>query len=209
MLTYLMPFIFYLAWQEKLGQTVCSESDRSGLWTLSVKGQTQLTQSCQGPQRTQQSKQSWQRRGDKETVSMTEDRLLFSCCRLDYPWVPSAEAVLPDDQRGKCDTEWLENKCIVPCLSFLSMTSSHFPPTFSLVLSNYRCIGHKAEWLRCHCCYAWYSSKSSPWEHGPLRNIGKYSFRLTPFLPLSNCAKPTTTTPLQPLIQKRSSDWTV
>lgn len=28
-----------------------------------------------------------------------------------------------------------ENKCIVPCLSFLSMTSSHFPPTFSLVLS--------------------------------------------------------------------------
>lgn len=28
-----------------------------------------------------------------------------------------------------------ENKCIVPCLSFLSKTTSHFPSTFSLVLS--------------------------------------------------------------------------
>lgn len=120
-------------------------------------------------------------------------------------------------QCWSCTSWWPEGKvwhwmvgginALFPAFPFSPWPVPTFPPTFSLVLS---CIGHKAKWLRCHCCYAWYSSKSGPWEHGTLRNIGKYSFRLTPFLPLSNSAKPTTaTTPLQPLIQKRSSDWTV
>lgn len=70
-----------------------------------------------------------------------------------------------------------------PSPPFLSLHGLLFGP-----FPNGWCISHKAERLR--CCYAGFSSKCGPWKHGALRNTGKYSFRLTPFLPLSDSSAP-------------------
>lgn len=83
-----------------------------------------------------------------------------------------------------------------PC----SITSSHFPLAFSPVLPpatsaevwhNSPDISQEADWTWCCCCYACRCPvlrRPQPWEHGALRNVSKYSFRLTPFLPLSSKA---------------------
>lgn len=57
-------------------------------------------------------------------------------------------------------------------------------------------------------CYAWCCSvlwRPKPWERGALRNVGKYSFRLTPFLPLSGSAA--TPTPLHNLGYTTAEAW--
>lgn len=136
MLTYLMPFIFYLAWQEKLGQTVlCSESYRSGLWNLGVKGQRTWLTAVRDL--TKHNKAS---RADGDGA--TKRQLAWQMTGFSFPvaiYITHESPVLKLYflmTRGESVTlnGW-ENKCIVPRLSFLSMTSSHFLPTFSLVLS--------------------------------------------------------------------------
>lgn len=85
-----------------------------------------------------------------------------------------------------------------PC----SMSSSQFPLAFSPVFPWTTGAGvwhtscdksQEAGWLWCCRCYAWCCSvlrRPKPWEHGALRNVSKYSFRLPPFLPLSSQAAP-------------------
>lgn len=102
-----------------------------------------------------------------------------------------------------------------PC----SITSFHFPLGFSPVFPwatgtevwhNSLDISQEADWPWCCCCYAWRCSvlrRPQPWEHGPLRNVSKYSFRLTPFLPLSSLGSYTTSPPQLGIRRTVTSRW--
>lgn len=108
-----------------------------------------------------------------------------------------AAAALPG---GKCDEVWLGGQ-MNPLLlvSFCLTTSFHFPLMFSLVLPRVtNCVdvrsGQSREsWLAAvqlllRLSVAVFFEGQPPWEHGALCNVSKYSFRLTPFLPLSDPA---------------------
>lgn len=114
------------------------------------------------------------------------------------PWCCSCTSWLA---RGKvwCTIAGRINVPIVLCLSLLhnqlplstGLLSSPPPATSPEVWHNSPDISQEADWTWCCCCYACRCSvlrRPQPWEHGALRNVSKYSFRLTPFLPLSSKA---------------------
>lgn len=100
--------------------------------------------------------------------------------------------------------------CPLLSASTCSITSSHFPLAISPglpwapgaeVWHNSPDISQKADWPWCCCCYAWCCSvlrRPQPWEHGALRNVGKYSFIQTHSLPAFVQLGSNTTSPPQP-----------
>lgn len=97
-----------------------------------------------------------------------------------------------------CRVDGWINVSTVICLSLLHNDLPFSPGPLSAVLPcatqaevwhNSPDISHKAHWPWCCCCHAWCCSvlrRPQPWENEALRNVGKYSFGLTPFLPLSD-----------------------
>lgn len=101
--------------------------------------------------------------------------------------------------KGWCVVVMRINVLIVICLFLLHYQLPLSAGFFSEVLAQATGaevwhISQEAYWPQCCRCYAWGCSvlrRPQPWEHGALRNVSKYSFRLTPFLPLSSWAAAT------------------
>lgn len=137
---------FFLAGEETLGQTVCSESCGSGLWNLGVKGQRTWLTAVRDP-----TKHNKANRADGDWG--TKRQLAWQMTGFSFPvaiYITHESVVLKLSfliNRGESVTPYgWRNKCLHCSLPFLSLRDQSPPPNLLFrPFLNYRCISHKAK----------------------------------------------------------------